>query len=105
MRGVEIIRALGYVPSDIARAILDLDARAHLGNGGPKRLNEVTLHPRLMAAVKRAGGVAKAADSWGCSRTHIYDVIDGKRPPGPLLQSAIGIRRVSAGITEYEVLD
>ena len=104
MRGMEIIAALGDVPSDIARAILDLDARAHLGNGGPRTLNELEVHRRLGEAIKRLGGVRQAAEAWAVSRQHVYDVLDGKRTPGPALQSAMGIRKRPVGRTLYEVL-
>lgn len=105
MTADQIIAALPDCPAEIAQAIRDLDARNSRSNGGPKLLNELTLHPRLLTAVKAAGGVTKAAEAWKCSRTHIYDVIDGKRPPGPLLQAAIGVRRKGAGMVMYEVLD
>lgn len=105
MRGAEIVSALGDVPSEIARAILDLDARAYQHNGGPRRLNELEVHYRLEQAIQKAGGPAKAASAWGVSRQHVYDVENGKRSPGPALQAALGIRRLGAGRTLYEILD
>lgn len=105
MRGAEIIQALGGVPEHIAQAILDLDARAHLGNGGPTALNELQVHLRLNQAIKRLGGVSAAAAAWGVSRQHVYDVVNGTRTPGPALQAALGIRRRGPGRTMYEIVD
>lgn len=104
MRGIEIIRELGNVPDHVAKAILNLDARAHQGNGGPKALNSLEVHHRLTQAINRKGGVGAAAKAWAVSRQHVYDVLNDTRPPGPALQHALGIRRRHAGRTMYEIV-
>ncbi len=105
MTADQIIAAIPDCPAEIAQAIRDLDTRNARANGGPRRLNDLEVHHRLGQAIKKAGGPAKAAAAWGVSRQHVYDVDNGKRAPGPALQAALGIRRLGAGRTLYEVLD
>lgn len=105
MTADQIIAAIPDCPAAIAQAIRDLDARNAQTNGGATRLNELEVHRRLTLAIKRAGGPAALAAKWKVSRQHVYDVDNGRRPPGPALQKALGIRRLGAGRTMYEVID
>lgn len=57
---------------------------------------------RLQVYVSEHGGVQVVAKRWKCSRQYIYDVLNDRRNPGPLMLKKFGLRRVRIVHTHYE---
>lgn len=49
---------------------------------------------KLRARVEQSGSIRKAAIALGISNTHLGEILDGKRDPGPKVLAQIGVERV-----------
>lgn len=55
----------------------------------------------LNQRIAQAGGVTRFAEQIHVSHTYIYDVVNGRQPPGPAILDAIGVRKV----VMYELIE
>ncbi|QYO75618.1 hypothetical protein [Devosia salina] len=98
MRGHEILSSIAWSsdvhPDTIASieaAILDLDRKVHGTNRTTYREQE--LHFLLKDFITKHGGIRKAADAAGVSKSYLSDVDCGRRPAGDKILAALGLVR------------
>lgn len=60
---------------------------------GPYGMTEHGVAGVLGVFVKKAGGVRALAKVWGVSPSHISDVVNGRRGPGPAILEKLGLTR------------
>lgn len=57
----------------------------------------------LRRKIDEVGGVAQLARAWSLSRMYVYDVLNGKRAPGPSVLSRLGIVAETVTTTTYRI--
>jgi hypothetical protein len=63
-------------------------------------VTEADVRARVAAEVQRAGSQLALAREWGCDKSYLCDVVNGRRAPGPLVLGPLGLVRVV--VVSYE---